>query len=157
MAPHLETDDQSPPDTKPTDKPSTATQLKSFTLDLLHEINSGTFSKASPTWPYVSDDFSIAGTNVGIATKEATLQYVQSLHQNNPAYHVHVTDSKAEVNAKLGVATVWVNLKCGGLPQGLTKDVVSVFDFRRDKEGVWKAVGVTNMLGPGVEDEESSY
>ncbi|KAF2158842.1 hypothetical protein M409DRAFT_61345 [Zasmidium cellare ATCC 36951] len=152
MAPHLNSD-LPPTNEKSANTISVADHVKSITLDLLTEINTGTFSKTSPMWPYISDDFSIAGTTAGVATKEATLLHVQELHRKSPAYHVHVTNARVEVNHKLAVATVWVNLKCGGLPQGLTKDVVSVFDFRRDRQGEWLAVGVTNMLGPGVEDE----
>lgn len=129
---------------------SVNTHIESIIHSLVREINTRALSPSSPIWPFLSDDFVTRGNGPNASSKLDTLASLNQHFAEWPDYNLDVTAMGTELNSKLDAATVFTNVDVSGgpgVPKGLSRKLVSVFEFKKSGSGRWMALGVTTLPG----------
>ncbi|KAF2171816.1 hypothetical protein M409DRAFT_18049 [Zasmidium cellare ATCC 36951] len=85
---------------------------------------------------HVSPDFqwNIVGSFLGRGRK-AHFEKMKEIRQAHPDYHVNILNISAEV--QIGKAKTWALMKISGFPEGVERESILMFSWRRDVQGTW--------------------
>ncbi|KAK4502985.1 hypothetical protein PRZ48_006412 [Zasmidium cellare] len=85
---------------------------------------------------HVSPDFqwNIVGSFLGRGRK-AHFETMKNIRQAHPDYHVKFLNISADV--QIGKAKTWALMKITGFPEGVERESILMFSWRRDVQGTW--------------------
>lgn len=131
VAPHQQQEHSTQP-TKKTDLASTKL-LKELTETFVTDVS----AYDDPSFlRHVSPDFqwNIVGMFLGQG-REAHLETMKSIRHAHKDYHVEILDLSADV--QICKARTWVLMNITGFPEGVERESMLMFSWRRDTQGTW--------------------
>ena len=79
------------------------------------------------------------------------MEFHSTISNACPGYTTHIVEmATTDLNEKLGHGQVLVSATTTGIPEGVSRPNLSVFNFRREEDGTWRCVSLRTLPGLDV-------
>ena len=153
------------PNTSSSERTPLQAHLEAIARNGLRAINARVLHPTSEPWRYFHDDLQYTTCEVHDGTENVIptnplktkpqslttwLEYQRRLASTHQEYDVHILDTACvDVSDNDGYGSVVVNTMVSGIPKGVTRAFVMVFDLRRDKD-TWKVYKFSSVGGESM-------